>query len=60
MTPQGMGMTQYIMMADMNKSFSINKSAVVTMQLARKDAADNYIKGTTGIQPASVVPNLKS
>ena len=60
MTPQGMGMTQYIMMADMNKSFSINKSSVVTMQHARKHAADNYIKGTTGIQPASVVPNLKS
>ena len=45
MTPQGMGMTQYIMMADMNKSFSINKSAVVTMQLARKMRQTTTSKG---------------
>jgi len=60
MTQQGIGMTQYLMMADMNKDFVFNKSAVVTMQKANKAAADNYIQGTTGIQPASSVPPLQT
>ena len=60
MTQQGIGMTQYLMMADMTKDFVFNKSAVVTMQKANKAAADNYIQGTTGIQPASSVPPLKT
>jgi hypothetical protein len=60
MTQQGIGMTQYLMMADMTREFVFNKSAVVTMQKANKAAADNYIQGTTGIQPASSVPPLKT
>jgi len=60
MTQQGIGMTQYLMMADMTREFVFNKSSVVTMQKANKAAADNYIQGTTGITPASSVPNLKS
>ncbi len=59
-TQQGIGMTQYVMMADMTKDFVFNKSSVVTMQKANKSAADNYIKGTTGIQPASSVPPLQT
>lgn len=55
-TPQGIGMTQYLMMADMTKEFVFNKSAVVTMQKANKAASDNYIQGTTGITPASAMP----
>ena len=60
MTQQGIGMTQYLMMADMTREFVFNKSSVVTMQKANKAAADNYIQGTTGIQPASSVPPLKT
>ena len=60
MTQQGIGMTQYLMMADMTREFVFNKSSVVTMQKANKAAADNYIKGTTGIQPASSVPPLQT
>jgi hypothetical protein len=60
MTQQGVGMTQYLMMADMTKNFIFNKSSVVTIQKANKAAADNYIQGTTGIQPASSVPPLNS
>lgn len=57
--PQGIGMTQYLMMGDMTKDFSFNKATIVTMQKANKQAADNYIRGTTGIQPASTVPPIK-
>ena len=58
MTQQGIGMTQYLMMADMTKEFIFNKSSIVTMQKANKAAADNYIQGTTGITPASNLPKL--
>lgn len=57
-TQQGIGMTQYLMMGDMTKEFVFNKSSIVTMQKANKAATDNYIQGTTGIQPASSVPPL--
>ncbi len=60
MTKDGLGMTQYVMMADFNKNFIFQKSTVVTMQVAHKAARDNYIKGTTGIQPASTVPPLQT
>ena len=60
MTQQGIGMTQYLMMADMTKEFVFNKQSVVTIQKANKGATDSYIKGTTGIQPASSVPPLQT
>ena len=60
MTQQGIGMQQYLVMADMSKDFVFNKSSVVTIQKANKSAADNYIQGTTGIQPASSVPPLQT
>ena len=60
MTQQGVGMTQYLMMGDMTKDFTFNKTAIITVQKANKQAADNYIKGTTGIQPASTVPPLQT
>ena len=36
------------------------ESTVVTIGKANKAATDNYIKGTTGIQPASSVPPLQT
>ena len=45
-TQQGLGMTQYLMMGDMTKDFTFNKNAIITVQKANKQAADNYIKGT--------------
>ena len=59
-TQQGLGMSQYLMMGDMTKDFTFNKTAIITVQKANKQAADNYIKGTTGIQPASTVPPLQT
>jgi len=60
MTQQGIGMQQYLVMGDMTKDFVFNKTSVVTTQKANKQAADNYIQGTTGITPASSVPPLQN
>ena len=60
MTQQGIGMQQYLVMGDMTKDFVFNKTSVVTTQKANKQAADNYIQGTTGITPASSVPPLQT
>ena len=59
-TQQGLGMTQYLMMGDMQKDFTFNKNTIIVAQKANKAAADNYLKGTSGIQPASSVPPLQT
>jgi len=52
MTQNGLGMQQYVIMGNMESPFRINKSAVITTQIANQGAQDNYIQGTTGIKPA--------
>ncbi len=52
MTQNGLGMQQQVIMGNMESPFHINKSAIITVQVANQGAQDNYIQGTTGIKPA--------
>jgi hypothetical protein len=46
--PQGLGMIPWMFLAD-KESFTLQKNHVFCMTLAKKDAAAQYIQGTTGI-----------
>lgn len=54
-TPNGgLGMAPAMYSADLNtSSINLQKSAVVMHTLSRKEIADEYIKATTSIKPAS-------
>ena len=54
-TPKGgLGMVPALFSVELNTaSISLQKSSVVMHASTRKDVADEYIKGTTGIKPAS-------
>ena len=54
-TPKGgLGMVPALFSVELNTgSISLQKSSVVMHAPTRKDVADEYIKGTTGIKPAS-------
>lgn len=54
-TPQGsLGMVPALFSAELNTSrISLQKTAVSMHTTCRKDVAEEYIKGTTGIRPAS-------
>lgn len=54
-TPQGsLGMVPALFSAELNTArINLQKSAVALHALTRKEVADEYIKGTTGIRPAS-------
>ena len=58
-TQTGLGMTNYIMMADVDDTVDFNLNAIVVLTKASKAASDNYTKSTSGIVPASAVPKLK-
>ena len=58
-TQTGLGMTNYIMMADVDDTVDFNLNAIVVITKASKAASDNYTKSTSGIVPASAVPKLK-
>ena len=53
LSPNGMGLTQWVMTASLDHNFTIPKNAVMTINRTRKDIADQYITSTTGIAPAS-------
>ena len=59
MTQNGIAMTPHLIMAEPTCSLPYNKSLIITMTVANKAAVDNYIKSTTGIQPAKAVPSIK-
>jgi hypothetical protein len=59
MTQNGIAMTPHMIMAEPTGSLPYNKSLIITMTVANKAAVDNYIKSTTGIQPAKAVPNIQ-
>lgn len=46
--PQGLGMMPWIFLGD-KETISIKKSHVFVMVPSKKDAADQYMQGTTGI-----------
>jgi hypothetical protein len=54
-TPNGsLGMVPALFSVELNtNSISLQKSSVVMHAATRKDVADEYLKGTTGIKPAS-------
>lgn len=54
-TPNGsLGMVPALFSVELNTaSISLHKSSVVMHSSTRKDVADEYLKGTTGIKPAS-------
>lgn len=52
-TPQGVAMTPFLFTADIEGSIDIPKNAVIAATPTEKSTAGQYIKGTTGIVPAS-------
>ena len=59
MTQNGIAMTPHLIMADPTAKLDYNKALIITMTVANKAAVDNYIKSTTGIQPAKAVPTIQ-
>ena len=53
-TPQGMAMSQSLLSADLKAhNIRLNKNTVVMHSRVRADINSEYIRGTTGIQPAT-------
>lgn len=53
-TPQGLAMSQSLFSVDVkNVNITVNKHSVVMHAKARNEVVQDYIKGTTGIVPAS-------
>jgi hypothetical protein len=48
---QGVGMTPWIMTGDQDNHIAINKAMIMATTPTMKQAADQYIQGTTGIKP---------
>jgi hypothetical protein len=48
MGPQGLGMIPWMFLSARDE-FTINKSQIFTYAPSKKDAADQYMQGTTGI-----------
>jgi hypothetical protein len=53
--PQGVGMTPWMITAEPDAYLTIEKRLVMAITPTMKQAADQYIQGTTGIK---TVPNL--
>lgn len=59
-TGQGLALNQSMLCVDLNKvNVHLSKSTVAMSGPARKEFADEYIKGTTGIQPVSALLGMK-
>lgn len=51
-TSQGVAMTPFLFTADITGEIDISKSVVVAIAKTEKNTTNQYIKGTTGIEPA--------
>lgn len=49
MGPQGLGLIPWIFLAESTQDIKISKQHIIAMAKPKKDAADQYIQGTTGI-----------
>lgn len=49
LTANGIGMVPWLFLADNDQNYLIKKSAFSTVVPSKKEAADQYILGTTGI-----------
>ena len=45
---QGLGMIPWMFLSE-SETFTLNKTHVFTMSASKKDAADQYLQGTTGL-----------
>ena len=52
-TPQGVALTPFLFTAELNGEINIPKNAVIAMAHTDKQTAGQYIKGTSGIEPAT-------
>lgn len=52
-TASGVAMTPFLFTAEIEGNINIPKTAVIAVALTEKQTANQYIKGTTGIQPVS-------
>jgi len=52
-TAQGPAMTPFLFTAELEGEINVLKSVTVAMAKTEKTTANQYIKGTTGIQPAT-------
>ena len=52
-TPNGVAMTPFLFTAEITGDITIPKNVVIAIASTDKSTAGQYIKGTTGIQPAS-------
>ena len=50
--PQGLGLTQWMITANMDNNFEIPKNVVLSVAKTRKEISDQYLLTTTGIKPA--------
>lgn len=46
--PQGLGMIPFVFLAQ-SENIKLNMNHVMVLSLSKKDAADQYVQGTTGI-----------
>jgi hypothetical protein len=51
-SPQGLGLTQWMITANMDNNFEIPKNVVLSIAKTRKEISDQYTMTTTGIKPA--------
>jgi hypothetical protein len=49
-TPQGVGLTPWLITAEPDATIEIEKSRIMALTNTTKQAADQYIQGTTGIK----------
>lgn len=52
-TPNGVAMTPFLFTAEIHGDITIPKNAVIALASTDKSTSGQYIKGTTGIQPAT-------
>ena len=52
-TQHGPAMTPFLFTAEMNDNINLSKNVVIAIANTEKTTAGQYIKGTTGIQPAT-------
>jgi hypothetical protein len=54
LTPSGVGMMPWLFLAETDRSYLIKKTTISAIVMAKKEAANQYVEGTTGI---ALTPN---
>lgn len=53
LTPQGPAMTPFLLTAELEAEITLPKSSIIALASTETTTANQYIKGTTGIEPAT-------